>query len=135
MSIQIYGSPSDTLLEEMRKLAGTGVPVSIKERRVGFSLRGIQAARMAMLRSSQCTSHNRHTAGASHGASCRSWRCPSSSSRAPGAVDGLKRSAALLEQTWGEIVLFKLGFGVLGIAPTAPVIVVLPIAQAAGASV
>jgi len=37
MSIQIYGSPSATLLEEMRKLAGTGVPVSIKERRVGFT--------------------------------------------------------------------------------------------------
>lgn len=37
MSIQIYGSPSDAVLEEMRKLAGTGVPVSIKQRRVGFT--------------------------------------------------------------------------------------------------
>jgi hypothetical protein len=37
MSIQIYGSPTDAVLEEMRKLAGTGVPVNIKKHRVGFT--------------------------------------------------------------------------------------------------
>lgn len=37
MSIQIYGSPSDGMLEQMRQFAGTGVAVSIKDRRVGFT--------------------------------------------------------------------------------------------------
>ena len=88
---------------------------------------------MATLRSSQSTSHNRRTAGGF------AWRVVSFPAlsvivfEGAGAVDGLKRSAALLEQTWGENVSFNLGLGVLGIALTAPVIVVLAIAQAAGA--
>lgn len=36
MSIQIYGNPTEPMLEQMRRIAGSGVPVSIKRPAVGF---------------------------------------------------------------------------------------------------
>lgn len=50
-----------------------------------------------------------------------------------GPVDGLRRSAALLERTWGENVTFNFGLGLLGIALALPVVAGLAIAQAVGA--
>lgn len=35
-SIQIYGTPTDALLEQMRELAGSGVPVTISRAAIGF---------------------------------------------------------------------------------------------------
>lgn len=37
MRIQVYGTLSDGILEQMRQLAGSGVPVSINNPRAGFN--------------------------------------------------------------------------------------------------
>lgn len=37
MKIKIYGSPSEAVLDQMRQLAGSGVPVTISPAAVGFN--------------------------------------------------------------------------------------------------
>jgi hypothetical protein len=37
MSIQIYGTPNQAILEQMQHLAGSGVPISIKRESIGFN--------------------------------------------------------------------------------------------------
>jgi quinol monooxygenase YgiN len=37
MGIQIYGMPNDAILEQMRQIAGSGVPISIKSQSIGFN--------------------------------------------------------------------------------------------------
>lgn len=37
MSIALYGTPSDVLVKELRQIAGSGVPVTIKQLGGGFS--------------------------------------------------------------------------------------------------
>lgn len=49
-----------------------------------------------------------------------------------GAIDGLKRSGALLKSTWGENIAARVGFGLLGFVAIIPAIVVLAIAGALG---
>lgn len=41
-SIQVYGRPSDQVLEMMRQLAGSGVPLSVKANHLGgFTRHGL----------------------------------------------------------------------------------------------
>lgn len=49
-----------------------------------------------------------------------------------GAVDGLKRSAGLLRQTWGENLIARVGFGLLGFVLVIPAVIVVMLAGAAG---
>jgi len=43
-SLQVYGKPSDVLLEGTRQLAGTGVPLSVKPEDLGGFTRLVAAA-------------------------------------------------------------------------------------------
>ena len=43
-SLQVYGKPSDVLLERTRQLAGTGVPLSVKPEDLGGFTRLVAAA-------------------------------------------------------------------------------------------
>lgn len=49
-----------------------------------------------------------------------------------GAIDGLKRSASLLKQTWGENIAARIGFGLLGFVLVIPGVVIGGLAVAAG---
>jgi hypothetical protein len=52
-----------------------------------------------------------------------------------GAVDGLKRSASMLKQTWGENIAARIGFGLLGFVLVIPGIMVGGAAAAVGGTV
>jgi hypothetical protein len=49
-----------------------------------------------------------------------------------GTIDGLKRSASLLRQTWGENIAARVGFGLLGLVLVIPGFVIGGLAAAAG---
>ncbi len=49
-----------------------------------------------------------------------------------GAVDGLKRSASLLRQTWGENLIARVGFGLLGFVLALPAVLVAVVLGAVG---
>ena len=51
-----------------------------------------------------------------------------------GAVDGLKRSASLLRQTWGENLIARVGFGLLGFVLVIPAVIVAVLATSVGAA-
>ena len=51
------------------------------------------------------------------------------------AVDGLKRSGALLKNTWGENLAARVGFGLLGMLAMIPAVVVVALAGAVGGPV
>jgi hypothetical protein len=48
------------------------------------------------------------------------------------AVDGLKRSGALLKQTWGENLAARVGFGILGLLAVIPAVIIVALAAAIG---
>jgi hypothetical protein len=52
-----------------------------------------------------------------------------------GAIEGLKRSASLLHQTWGENIAARVGFGLLGLVLVIPGVVLGGLAVAAGGPV
>jgi hypothetical protein len=52
-----------------------------------------------------------------------------------GAIDGLKRSASLLRQTWGENIAARVGFGLLGFVLVIPGFAIGGLAVAAGGPV
>ena len=52
-----------------------------------------------------------------------------------GPIDGLKRSASLLRQTWGENIAARVGFGLLGFVLVIPGLVIGGLAVAAGGPV
>ncbi len=52
-----------------------------------------------------------------------------------GAVDGLKRSASMLKQTWGENIAARIGFGLLGFVLVIPGLIVGGAAIAVGGAV
>jgi len=49
-----------------------------------------------------------------------------------GAIDGLKESAGLLKQTWGENIAARVGFGLLGMVAMIPAIIVIVVAGSLG---
>lgn len=51
-----------------------------------------------------------------------------------GAIDGLKRSASLLRRTWGENLVARVGFGLLGFLLVLPVGVVVALLVASGST-
>ena len=51
-----------------------------------------------------------------------------------GAVDGLKRSASLLRQTWGENLIARVGFGLLGFVLVIPAVIAAVLATSVGAA-
>lgn len=52
-----------------------------------------------------------------------------------GAIDGLKRSAMMLKQTWGENIAARIGFGLLGFVLVVPGLVVGGLAASVGGTV
>jgi hypothetical protein len=52
-----------------------------------------------------------------------------------GPIDGLKRSASLLRQTWGENIAARVGFGLLGLVLVIPGLAIGGLAAAAGGPV
>ncbi len=52
-----------------------------------------------------------------------------------GPIDGFKRSAGLLRKTWGENLLARVGFGILGFVLTLPVFLISTIFVATGSSI
>ncbi len=51
-----------------------------------------------------------------------------------GAVNGLKRSAALLRHTWGENLIARVGFGLLGFVLVIPAVILAVVASSVGAA-
>lgn len=49
-----------------------------------------------------------------------------------GAIDGLKRSGALLKQTWGENIAARVGFGLLGFVAIIPAVIVVAVFASLG---
>jgi len=49
-----------------------------------------------------------------------------------GAIEGLKRSGSLLRQTWGENIVARVGFGLLGLVAVLPAVIVVVVAGASG---